>query len=291
MDTVGIIGCGRVGTAMAVSLARSGYQVQVLRRDRQVLKAGAIGEKEFATASLEKIVQETEVIFITTPDDVIASIIAQLVPIAIKSLAVLHMSGSLSSEILEPLKNKGIMVGSLHPLQSFSTIDQAVENLPGSAFSYEGDPALLLWVSRLVEKLQGNLITLPSPQAKVVYHAGAVFVSNYLIALAQLGTECLQQAGFSGDEALKALLPLMKGTINNLSNQSPGQALTGPISRGDTGVIQLHLKALECFLPEALPVYCALAPQLVKLAHESGKISQEKYRELMLLLSNSKNIH
>ncbi|MCR4440696.1 MAG: DUF2520 domain-containing protein [Peptococcaceae bacterium] len=285
MKTVGIIGLGRIGTALAVSLERCGYLVKTVRRDQGAKRAGLINGKDFAVITLEQAAQETEVIFITTPDDAIESTAKRLAEIGIKCQAVLHMSGSLSSEILEPLRQAGAMTGSLHPLQSFPSLERAVENLPGSYFTYEGDPSLLFWVSTLVERFGGILKILPSPETKAVYHAGAVIASNYLVALAQLAIDCLAQAGFTPEEARAALLPLMKGTMNNLLCLPPAKALTGPVCRGDVGVVESHLKALEQELPEALDAYCALAPVLARIAVESGRITGKQYDELIKLLN------
>jgi len=284
MQKIGIIGFGRIGTALAVSLSRCGYLVQVVRRNQKLTKTSPVQGKEFMITSLEKIALQAEVLFITTPDDVIQSVVEKLQKNPISCKAVLHLSGSLSSEILLPLKDKGILTGSLHPLQSFPNVEQAVSNFPGSFFTYEGNPKLLPWIAELVSSLGGILKILPSTEMKVIYHAGAVFVSNYMVGLASLGSECLKKAGFSDEEAREALLPLMKGTLNNLMAMSPEKALTGPISRGDAGVIDSHLQIFRQYLPEALPAYCAMAEVLAKISVQSGKITNAQEEEIYKLI-------
>jgi len=281
---VGIIGLGRIGAAMAVSLERCGYLVKTVRRDQSSRHAVLSTGQEFEVITLAQAARETEVVFITTPDDAIEETARRLAEIGTKCRAVLHMSGSLSSEILDPLRKAGVMTGSLHPLQSFPTLERAIENLPGSYFTYEGDPSLIFWVSTLVERFGGILKILPSPEAKAIYHAGAVIASNYLVALAQLAIDCLAQAGFDPEDARAALLPLMKGTMNNLMSLPPGKALTGPVCRGDIGVVESHLKALRQELPEAFKAYCALAPVLARIAMQSGKITDRQYEQLLELL-------
>jgi predicted short-subunit dehydrogenase-like oxidoreductase (DUF2520 family) len=285
MKTVGIVGLGRIGTALAVFLGRHGYSVQIVRREQRLQTVCPTNDSEFIVTTLEKAAQNTDVIFITTPDDIIAEIVSKLQLIDIKCTAVLHMSGSLSSEILLPLKERGIVIGSLHPLQSFPNAKQAVENLPGSYFTFEGDKSLLPWISELIDSFEGVLKVLPSTESKAIYHAGAVIVSNYLVGLAQLGSECLEKAGFRSEEAREALLPLMRGTMNNLLVMPPEQALTGPVSRGDVGVIRSHLSAFKQNYSEALPAYLALASVLASISVQSGKISEDKYKELIQLLN------
>lgn len=284
MKTVAIVGLGRIGTALAVTLERCGYPVQIVRRDQSVLRVSPVKGKEFIVTSLEKAVLEADVLFITTPDDIIAEIAVRIQKINTTCKAVLHVSGSLSSEILAPLKEKGIETGSLHPLQSFPNAEQAVKNFPGSYFTFEGDNTLLPWISELVEDLGGILKILPSTDMKTIYHAGAVFVSNYMVGIAELGIKCLVQAGFRPDEAREALLPLMKGTMNNLAALSPEKAITGPISRGDVGVVKSHLQSFEEGLTEIIPVYCELAEVLANLSLKSGKITKEKYYEIITTL-------
>ena len=285
MRNVGLVGMGRVGTAMAAALQRCGFAVLVARHAQRFCARDLMNTQEVTVLPLEQLVQEADVIFITTPDGVIGEVAAKIKGMALASQAILHMSGSFTSEILSPLREKGVAIGSLHPLQSFATPEQAVVNLPGSYFTYEGDVCLVEWVSQLVRDFGGLLKILPSPETKIIYHAGACIASNYLVALAELGMECLQHAGFAGDEAQQALLPLMQGTLNNISRMSLPQALTGPISRGDLGVVADHVKALEHELPEVQSSYCVLAPVLANMARQSGKLSATQYRELMRIIS------
>lgn len=284
MKTVAIVGLGRIGTALAVTLERCGYTVKVVRRDQSQARVSPVEGIIFDVITLEKAAQSAEALFITTPDDIIPEIAARLQKVDTNCKAVLHMSGSLSSEVFTPLQTKGIKTGSLHPLQSFPSIEQAVRNFPGSYFTYEGDTSLVPWITELVADLGGILKTLPSTEMKAIYHAGAVFVSNYMVGIAHLGIQCLIQAGFSSDEAREALLPLMKGTMSNLAAMSPEKAITGPISRGDVGVVRSHLQFFKKELAEVIPVYCELAAVLAEISVKSGKITNEKYKEIISVI-------
>lgn len=278
-----IIGLGRLGTALAFSLTRFGYKVRGVTKEPHP-ETRLVGELLIPVRSLGEAVPESDVIFITTPDGVIPQIAAQLAEYDLSWKAVFHLSGSHSSGMLSGLKEKGACIGSLHPLQSFASVEQALKNLPGSFFTYEGDQSPIGWVSKLVEEFGGILKILPSAESKVIYHAGAVIVSNYLVALAGMGVKCLQSSGFSAEEAQEALLPLMRGTLNNISRLPLGKALTGPVSRGDVAVVASHLEALAAELPDIKGPYSALVPVLADIALNAGKLSPEKYQELNELL-------
>lgn len=280
MKRIGIIGLGRVGTSLALFLHKLGYTVKVFSRQGRKDRPESIKHLQVEFVSLENLALDAEVIIIATPDSVIRETVDTLAALPESARAVLHMSGALSSEVLSPLKNRGLLTASLHPLQSFASVEQAIKNLPGSYFTFEGDPELQRWAGEIVEKMGGILKVLPSPGEKYIYHAGACIVSNYLVALAHLGIECLKEAGFTAEEGREALLPLMMGTMNNIRGLSPGQALTGPISRGDTPVVRDHLAGLKERLPHIEKPYRALGSVLTELAYNSRRLTREQYLEL-----------
>ncbi|MFZ5752792.1 MAG: Rossmann-like and DUF2520 domain-containing protein [Bacillota bacterium] len=280
MRNIGIVGLGRVGTALALSFQKCGFTVYAATKGTSQGKVS--GEGNYTVGELSHVVQKAEVLFITTPDGVISTIVQQLANYSeINLKAVLHMSGSLPSDVLSPLKKRRIAVGSLHPLQSFASHQCAINNLPGSYFTYEGDSCLEEWVTTVVKGWGGKLKILSSPASKMIYHAGACIASNYLVALFKLSMECFRAAGFSEGEAREAILPLMRGTFHNLGHLPPESALTGPISRGDMEVVKGHITCLARELPSALPSYCTLATVIGEMAFASGKLSPEQYRDLI----------
>lgn len=285
MHKVGIVGLGRAGKAMAYLLKQRGYEVLVVPHKITDEKVYLHGEK-FYVKDLQAVARLTDLLFITTPDNVISEIAQDLQDcknITIK--AVLHMSGSMTSHVLKPLKSRNIKVGALHPLQSLASIEQAIENLPGTYFSFEGDNELVEWVTLLVNKMGGNLKIIPRAEVKTYYHCGACIASNYLVVLVYLAVQCLQEAGFTEEEGRQALIPLIKGTINNLSNLPLPSALTGPVVRGDSQTIQSHLKALEENLPQLLPAYLELGRGATRIATEHGKLTPLQVEDLKNLLS------
>jgi predicted short-subunit dehydrogenase-like oxidoreductase (DUF2520 family) len=100
-----------------------------------------------------------------------------------------------------------------------------------------------------------------------LYHAAAVVASNYLPVLLALAARLLVHAGVDEDDAVPALLPLMRGTLDNVAELGIGPALTGPVARGDIETVRLHLR----MLPEReARLYRDLGREAVALAEARG---------------------
>jgi predicted short-subunit dehydrogenase-like oxidoreductase (DUF2520 family) len=104
-------------------------------------------------------------------------------------------------------------------------------------------------------------------RAKAVYHAGAVFASNYFVVVEAVAQRLLRHAGLSDADAWAALLPLVEGTFANLGRQEPAQALTGPVARGDVDTIARHVAALT---EDDAALYQALGRAALDLARKQG---------------------
>jgi predicted short-subunit dehydrogenase-like oxidoreductase (DUF2520 family) len=118
----------------------------------------------------------------------------------------------------------------------------------------------------------------------VVYHAAAVIACNYLVTLVKLATDLWQTFNVPTQQATRALLPLLRGTLNNIEKVGIPQCLTGPIARGDTGTIQKHIDALNKLAPAVLPTYCELGRQTIPVALAKGRINKQQAEELKAIL-------
>jgi len=284
MPKIGFIGAGTVATALAISLSNRGYQVVAVSSrsaDSSKKLAGliigcnsCIGGKEVADTA--------ELIFITTPDDVIASVVAKVGwhP----GQYVVHCSGADSADILEPAREAGALVGVFHPLQTFVIAHQAIDNIPGTTFAIEAEEPMLSTLKDIATSLGGNCVAIKSGD-KVVYHAAAVFACNYLVTLVKLSTDLWQTFGIPREQAIKALMPLLRGTIDNIDTIGIPHCLTGPIARGDTGTINKHLTALQKVAPELVSTYRELGLKTIPIARAKGRINNEQARELKAILS------
>jgi len=283
MLTIGFIGAGTVGTALALSLPTEKYRMLAVHSrtpsSAQRLAQLVHGCQFCQTA--QKVADVAELVFITTPDDVISKVASEVD--WHKGQGVLHCSGAHSIDILEPARQCGANVGSIHPLQTFASINEAVKNLPGSTFALEADEPLLSRLKELASSLSGRCVEL-KPGDKVLYHTAAVFVSNYLVTLVKLALDLWQDFGVPAKEATESLLPLLKGTVNNIENIGLPNCLTGPIARGDLGTIDKHLNALKAIGSPLLTTYQELGLQTISIALAKGKIDADRAEELKALL-------
>jgi predicted short-subunit dehydrogenase-like oxidoreductase (DUF2520 family) len=177
-------------------------------------------------------------------------------------------------------------VGVFHPLQTFASIREAIENISGSTFALEAQGPLLNTLKEMATALDGCWVELKAGD-KVLYHAAAVIACNYMITLVKLATDLWQTFSIPQQQATRALLPLLRGTINNISNVGIPHCLTGPIARGDTGTITKHLNALQKAAPALLPTYRELGLQTIPIALAKGKIDEHKAEELQAILKQS----
>jgi predicted short-subunit dehydrogenase-like oxidoreductase (DUF2520 family) len=232
------------------------------------------------------------VVFITTPDDAIEATCSAIAENRgfDKGAVVVHSSGALSSDILSSAIECQASVASLHPLQSFASVEQAVKILPGSYCAVEGDESALAVVRRLVEDLGGIYLEIGT-EGKTLYHAAAVVASNYLVALLDVAIALNRLAGMPPDVSFKALLPLIEGTLKNIGSKGIPQALTGPIARGDQGTVRAHLKAIGESSAELVTIYKTLGCHAVGLAKAKGTLGAETAKELFSLFQCEELIH
>ena len=183
-------------------------------------------------------------VFLTVPDGAIATFArdiarADALP---PSVAFVHCSGALGLGVLGPL-GSAHAVGSFHPLQSFPK-PRAPEAFRGSLVGIDASTVPL---RRRLERLARDLGARPRSVAeaeRVIYHAAAVFASNYLVALAGVAVELLESIGWSEGDAVAGLVPLMEGALEEVARRGPVGALTGPIRRADVETVTRHLEGL-----------------------------------------------
>ena len=283
MLKLGFIGAGTVGTALSVRLNSKGYPIVAVssrsQTSAQNLARAVNGCHVFHDN--QGVADTAELIFITTPDDAITSVASQIQWHPGQS--VVHCSGAASTDILQPAKELGAQVGAFHPLQTFASAKQAVENIPGSTFALEAEEPLLNTLKDMASALDGHWVELKASD-KVIYHAAAVFACNYLVTLVKLAADLWQSFAVPPHQATQALLPLLRGTLNNIDTVGIPQCLTGPIARGDIGTINKHLDALHQTAPHLLSTYRELGLQTIPIALAKGRINQQQAQQLRDIL-------
>jgi predicted short-subunit dehydrogenase-like oxidoreductase (DUF2520 family) len=225
----------------------------------------------------------TELVILAVPDAALPEVAYDLTMMgaAPPGCVALHLSGALSTDVLAPLHAAGYAIGSLHPLMAVADPWLAGHRLLGAAFAVGGEPAAVAAGRRIAFALGGMPLVI-APQLRPLYHAAAVIASNYLIAISGLATRLLEEAGVAEEDALPALLPLLRGTLDNVEQLGVSAALTGPIARGDTDTIRLHLARLS---PGDRVLYSGLGLELLRLARAAG-LDEQRAGEIHALLTS-----
>ena len=264
---VGIIGPGRAGVGLALALVQAGYTVRLHGRRKKAvpkpleLTVGAADEPPAWVA-------QAGVLIVAVRDDAISPLAEALARAeAVRAdQVVLHLSGVLGQEALAPLVPSRAALGSLHPLQTISDPATAPARLEGTWAAVEGMPRAVQAAEGIAQELGMRPFRLSGKQ-KAIYHAGAVFASNYFVVVEAIAQRLLRHAGLSDTDAWQALRPLVEGTFENLTRQEPKDALTGPVARGDEATIRRHLESLT--RDDAL-LYRALGRAALELAEKGG---------------------
>lgn len=276
-----------MGTAVGYLLKRAGEEVAAIacRSEESLRKVRKYLPDAYLTTDAVKAAKRGNAVLITTPDDLIVDVCLTLSSAGAlkKDSYVVHMSGALGLDVLDAAREAGARTASIHPLQTFADVRGAVKKIPGSVFAVTvRDELTRDWAEGLVRKLGGEPVAL-AEEHKVLYHLGAVVASNLLVALEHAAELVYQEIGLLGERALKALLPLVEGTVENLRRLGTQRALTGPVARGDIGVLRRHLEVMEEEGREQLMgVYVSLSRYALDLAEEG--LSRSRAEEIAELL-------
>jgi predicted short-subunit dehydrogenase-like oxidoreductase (DUF2520 family) len=265
--TVGVIGPGRAGAGLALALTRAGHRVFLHgRRVRPVPAPLALTVA--ADGTPPPWIGQAAVVLLAVRDDAIQPLAQSLAESGLigESHTILHLSGVLGQDALAPLVPTRAALGSLHPLQTIADAEQAPERLPGAWAAVEGMPQAME-AAETIARAVGLRPFRVSPRVKAVYHAGAVFASNYFVVVEAVAQRLLRHAGLADEEAWEALRPLVRGTLENMERSGPAEALTGPVLRADVATIARHLEALT--VDDAI-LYRALGRAALELAQKRG---------------------
>ena len=280
---ISIIGIGRLGGALALALDAENYTIENLFA-HNISNAETIAEQMKSQPRIltdaDFAVIDSDAVLIATQDFAISATAAKLAKQLENKPAILHTSGSLSSDVLAELREINCPVGSLHPLISISSAMLGKSGFRHAYFCVEGDPAAVTTAEKLAADLGGKSFSI-RPEMKTLYHAAAVTACGHLVALFDIALEMMNKSGIETTQANEILLPLVKSTVENLATQTTAAALTGTFARGDAETFRRHLDSLrENVSDEILEIYLLLAVRSTQIA-ESANAGDEKYRKLL----------
>ncbi len=271
---VAVVGAGRVGTALAVLLARAGHRlVAVSGRDATRARTEKFLPGVTVIPAMEA-VREAELVLVGVPDDAIGETAEGISGSLREGSHVAHLSGSAPLSDLDPVARSGSRVMSLHPLQTFPDVEAGIARLPQSFVAVTAtDDDTYAFGERLVNDIGARSFRLPDDR-KPLYHAAAVFCSNYLAVTQRVAELLFTLAGL--EEPVPMFEPLARSTLENVFELGPANALTGPAARGDSGTIRRNLEALSAEAPHSVPAYVELARAAVHLAAAEGSLTERE---------------
>lgn len=211
--------------------------------------------------------EQADIYLIATPDDQIAACCELLANSGriLTGTVVLHCSGAVPASVLQPALPCGALVASVHPIRSFALPEQVAASFAGTWCGMEGDAQALAMVAPLFEAIGGHCIAI-DPGAKTIYHAAAVFASNYLVTVIDVALQAYGQAGVPREVAMKLMEPLVRKTVDQVFEAGTAAALSGPIARGDMATVERQAQALNEWDQGHGSLYRCLAQATLRLA-------------------------
>src|SRR6266581_1691303 len=255
---LGFIGAGRAGTGLALGFAHAGYEVAAVA-SRSTASAKKLAKRipGARVCAPQGAVDRADIVFLTVPDDAIETVASSLRRRA--GSACVHCSGAADLDVLKNAAADGALAG--------------------------GD-ALVRKLERLARALGAKPLRLPEG-GRALYHAAANFSGAFVVALVQETIALWKKLGISEADALAALLPLLRGTADNVEKLGAAGGLGSAVARGDLGTIHRHLEILAKEAPGSLELYRVLSLRIIPLALAKGTLKPETAEEIAALLKES----
>jgi predicted short-subunit dehydrogenase-like oxidoreductase (DUF2520 family) len=281
---IGVVGAGRVGTALAAALRRAGHRIVAV----SAVSAASLARIErtlpgTAIRRPEEVIAGADLVLLTVPDDVLPGLVAGLAATGaeLSGRLLAHASGRHGLAILEPATRRGAIPLALHPVMTFTGRPDDVDRLAGISFGVTAPDQVRPVAEALVVEMGGEPVFI-AEENRDLYHAALAGVANHLVTQVAVASDLLSAAGVT--DPARMLGPLLGAALDN-ALQLGDAALTGPVARGDAETVAGHLAALRAAAPETLPVYLALARLTADRALAAGVLSAPDAQRLLEVLA------
>ncbi|MDT3399216.1 DUF2520 domain-containing protein [Streptomyces sp. B1866] len=283
--TVGVVGAGRVGPALAASLRLAGHRPVAASAvsDASLRRAAAL-LPEVPVVPPGEVLARADLVLLTVPDDVLPGLVAGLAETGAVRPGqwLVHTSGRYGTAVLDPARRAGALPLALHPVMTFTGTTVDVQRLAGCSFGVTAPEELRLAAEALVIEMGGEPEWV-AESARPLYHAALAIGANYLVTLVAQAMDLLRTAGVAAPDRM--LGPLLGAALDN-ALRSGDAALTGPVARGDAGTVAAHVAELREHAPQAVPGYLALARMTADRALTHGLLKPELAEDLLGALSD-----
>ncbi|MFI6350796.1 Rossmann-like and DUF2520 domain-containing protein [Streptomyces sp. NPDC050560] len=284
--TVGVVGAGRVGPALAASLQLAGHRpVAVSAVSDASLRRAAELLPDVPVVRPAEVLRLADLVLLTVPDDALPGLVEGLVETgAVRSGQLLvHTSGRYGTRVLDPALRAGALPLALHPVMTFTGTSVDVQRLAGCSFGVTAPDELRLAAQALVIEMGGEPEWIEEA-ARPLYHAALALGANHLVTLVAESMEVLRTAGVTAPDRM--LGPLLGAALDN-ALRSGDAALTGPVARGDAGTVAAHVTELRRRAPATVPGYLAMARATADRALAHGLLKPELAEDLLGVLAHS----
>lgn len=281
-DSVVVVGAGRVGTFVAVTLRAAGRDVAgvVTRSPASRARAQTLG---LAALTLDQ-TDQAGTVLLCVADDELPGLVADLVVRGgAQSRLVAHTSGRHGLGVLSGLPGP---VAAIHPAMTFTGSSADLARAGQIVYAVTADEPGLRAALSLVDDLGGRVELVPDA-ARPTYHAALSHAANHLVTLIADSADLLAAAGVADPAAL--LTPLTSAALANVlaadrSGQLSGDAaLTGPVVRGDVETVAAHLAALRG--SPAATAYRAMSLRTAERALAAGRLDPDRAAQIVALLT------
>lgn len=270
---LGFIGAGRLARCLALGFARAGYPVTAVasRRGDTARELAAVLGACQAVEDPQQVVEAADIVFLATPDDSIGTIANTLQfdgAIARGARkALVHCSGATGVDILAGAAAQGVLTGGFHPLFLFSGAPGDVDRIAGCSITIEANDELAQALKTLARSMSCHPLEIPAGQ-RMLYHGAAHYAASFALCALSEAVELWRTLGLNEEDALRALLPMLSGTIDTAREKGLANALAGPVSRGDAALLQKQLACFEALGSDHAALYGLLTRRAVALARQ-----------------------
>ncbi|MEV3896941.1 MULTISPECIES: Rossmann-like and DUF2520 domain-containing protein [Streptomyces] len=283
--TVGVVGAGRVGPALAASLKLAGHRPVAVSgvSDASRRRAAAL-LPDVPVVEPAEVLARAELVLLTVPDDVLPTLVEGLAETgAVRPGQLLvHTSGRYGARVLDPALRAGALPLALHPAMTFTGTAVDVQRLAGCSFGVTAPEELRLAAEALVIEMGGEPEWI-AEESRPLYHAALALGANHLVTLVAQSMELLAKAGVAAPDRM--LGPLLGAALDN-ALRSGDAALTGPVARGDAGTVAAHIGELREHAPQAVAGYIEMARATADRALAHGLLKAELAEDLLVVLAD-----
>jgi predicted short-subunit dehydrogenase-like oxidoreductase (DUF2520 family) len=281
-----VVGAGRVGTALAAALRRSGHRIVAV----SAVSAASLDRVAAILPGTpvrppQDVVAGADLVLLTVPDDALPGLVSGLAATGteLAGRLLMHASGRHGLAVLEPATRRGALPLALHPVMTFTGRPDDVDRLAGVSFGVTTPEPLRPVAEVLVMEMGGEPVFI-AEEDRDLYHAALAGAANHLVTQVLQAGDLLALAGVA--QPSRMLGPLLGAALDNALRLGDA-ALTGPVARGDAETVASHLAALRAAAPEALPAYLALARLTAGRAMASGMLAAPDAQRLLDVLAGT----